>query len=137
MTDHGYWHRALVVDDMATIRDVLSRYLLEIGFSAIDTAIDGKDAWEKLKLEAGLDDPYQIVFLDINMPESNGIEVLKLMRASEIYKEIPIIMVSTESEQSSVLKALEEGATNYILKPFDLTILTKKIEEVIGKRKIG
>jgi two-component system chemotaxis response regulator CheY len=136
MTDHGYWHRALVVDDMATIRDVLSRYLHEIGFSAIDTAVDGKDAWEKLKLEAGLDDPYQIVFLDINMPESNGIEVLKLMRASEIYKEIPIIMVSTESEQTSVLKALEEGATNYILKPFDLPILTKKIEEVLGKRKI-
>jgi two-component system chemotaxis response regulator CheY len=72
---------------------------------------------------------------DWNMPNMNGLELVKKIRADERYKNLPIIMVTTEGGKKEVITALKAGVNNYIVKPFNKQILQKKLEEVIGKNE--
>jgi two-component system, chemotaxis family, chemotaxis protein CheY len=124
--------RILIVDDVSTYRVALSSFLEKLGFENIDVAEDGNIAWDKL-MEAQGTEPYGLVFSDINMPNCNGIELVKRLKSSEILKSTPIVMVSTENESSMVLDAISLGAANYIIKPFSAEVLIQKLKEV-GKQ---
>ncbi len=114
--------RALVVDDSRTMRLILSRIMGELGFEVVE-APDGRRALEQLL--AG--EPMDVALVDWNMPEMNGYELLCALRASRAYARMPVIMVTTETERSQILRALETGANEYIMKPFTKTAVLEKL----------
>ncbi len=124
--------RILIVDDVATYRTALSSFLEKLGFTKIDTAEDGVQAYDML-MDAQGSEPYGLVFSDINMPNMNGIDLVKKIKRSDVLKSTPVVMVSTENESSMVLDAISLGAANYIIKPFSAEILLQKLKEV-GKQ---
>lgn len=125
--------RVLILDDMATIREAMQVALRKLGFTQIIQAMDGQDGYNKLKANA--ENPFGLVFSDINMPNCNGIEFVKLLRTHEKYKSTPVIMVSSENESHIILDAIAAGANNYILKPFTPKMVEQKIVEVFNKFK--
>ncbi len=114
--------KALVVDDSRSMRAILSKQLRELGFTVVE-APGGTEALRSLDQEG----PFDIVLLDWNMPEMDGHEVLTLIRAQEAYKEVRVMMVTTESEMSQVSVTLEAGANEYLMKPFDRDALVEKL----------
>lgn len=111
----------LVVDDKETNRDFLSRRLIKQGFS-VDVAENGLQALQLLR-----DHDYDLVLLDIIMPELNGYQVLEKLKQDERLKHTPVMMISALDEIDSVVKCLEMGAEDYLQKPFNQIILTTKI----------
>jgi len=114
--------KALVVDDSRSMRAILSKQLRELGFTVVE-ATGGTEALRSLDQEG----PFDIVLLDWNMPEMDGHEVLTLIRAQDAYKEVRVMMVTTESEMSQVSVTLEAGANEYLMKPFDRDALVEKL----------
>lgn len=131
MTDFKYKDlRVLVVDDMAALRDSITMLLKGIGFAVVNQAECGKSALRKIELSLEENAPYGLIFSDINMPELNGIELVRKIKANDHTKDIPIVMISTENEASIVMDAISAGAANYLLKPFTSDALKKKIKEI-------
>jgi two-component system chemotaxis response regulator CheY len=114
--------KALVVDDSRSMRAIISKQLRELGIT-VEEAASGQEALAKL--HSG--DPMDIVLLDWNMPEMDGCEVLSLIRSQPRYKKMVVMMVTTESEMSQVAVALEAGANEYLMKPFDRESLLEKL----------
>jgi len=114
--------KALVVDDSRSMRTIISKQLRELGFT-VEEAQSGQEALSKL--HAG--GPIDIVLLDWNMPEMDGCEVLSLIRSQPRFKTMRVMMVTTESEMSQVAVALEAGANEYLMKPFDRESLLEKL----------
>jgi two-component system chemotaxis response regulator CheY len=105
----------LIVDDSAAIRKILQRVLrhAEIPLGQVHEAGDGLEALEKLKTEK-----VTLVLADINMPNMDGLQLLAQIKASAEWKHLPVIMVTTEGNQSKVLEAAQLGANGYVRKPF-------------------
>ena len=125
--------KILIVDDIKSMRSDLMKILINLGYSNFKECSDGQEAWDDLSLEAQYGNPYQIIFSDINMPVMNGINLLKKIRNTTIYKTTPIFMVSTENEKDIVIKAILEGATDYILKPYNPITVKDKLAKSLGK----
>lgn len=126
--------KVLLMDDMITLREALQSTLKKIGFVDITTAADGLQGLERAVEVANSGQPFELIFSDIMMPKCTGIEFLRKVRAVEAYKGTPIIMITSESELTTVLEAVEAGASSYILKPFNAKIIEQKIAEVFKKR---
>ncbi|HEY6221193.1 MAG TPA: response regulator [Candidatus Eisenbacteria bacterium] len=114
--------RALVVDDSRSMRTIILKQLKELGFEVYE-AENGQQAMSRLHEVKNI----QLVLLDWNMPEMDGLEVLSLIRAEPAYKDVRVMMVTTESEMSRVATALEAGASEYLMKPFDRDALLEKL----------
>ena len=119
--------KILAVDDTDAARKVVVNMLQEAGFTNIEQASDGSEAWKMIKPQADAGTPYGIVISDINMPEVNGIELLQMIRDEASTKESPFLIISTENEVSIILKAVELGASNYLVKPFTQDELLEKV----------
>jgi two-component system chemotaxis response regulator CheY len=104
------------------MRTIISKQLKELGFEVFE-AENGHSAMARLNEVKNI----RLVLLDWNMPEMDGLEVLNLIRAENAYKEIRVMMVTTESEMSRVATALEAGASEYLMKPFDREALLEKL----------
>jgi two-component system chemotaxis response regulator CheY len=115
--------RILVVDDSATMRQIVRAQLLSLGVGEIVEAQNGNDAIGKLQMHL----PFDIVLLDWNMPEMDGLEFLKKIRNGSACNKMKVIMCTSVSERESVLKAMKAGANNYIVKPFTPEILREKL----------
>ncbi len=115
--------RVLLVDDSTTMRRIQQNQLNGLGITDIIQAEDGRDALEK----AAANMPIDFMFLDWNMPIMNGLDCLKTLRADPAYKDMKIIMCTSESEKERVLEALKAGASNYIVKPFDAAAIKEKL----------
>jgi two-component system chemotaxis response regulator CheY len=114
----------LIVDDSAAIRKILQRVLrqADVPIGTVYEAGDGREALETLKTQnVGL------VLSDINMPHMDGLELLGNIKANEAWKELPIIMVSTEGSQAKVLEAVQLGAAGYVRKPFTADQIKEKL----------
>lgn len=114
--------KALVVDDSRSMRAILSKQLKELGF-VVDEAQSGQEALARLHA----DGPADLVLLDWNMPGMDGREVLEVIRSVPRYRDVRVMMVTTESEMSQVAVALEAGANEYLMKPFDRESLVEKL----------
>lgn len=114
--------RALVVDDSRSMRTIILKQLKELGFEVYE-AENGHEAMSRLHEVKNI----RLVLLDWNMPEMDGLEVLSLIRAEPAYKDVRVMMVTTESEMSRVATALEAGASEYLMKPFDREALLEKL----------
>jgi two-component system chemotaxis response regulator CheY len=117
--------KALVVDDSRAVRMIVCRTLREIGYE-VGEAGDGLQALEALGRGGSVD----LILADWNMPEMDGLELLQSVRANPAYRTIPVIMVTTEAEVSQMVAALENGANEYIMKPFTKEILVDKLRLV-------
>ncbi|EQC49572.1 putative chemotaxis protein Chey [Bacteriovorax sp. BSW11_IV] len=120
--------KVLVVDDMPSIRDNIVSCLKTIGFKKVNQAENGKQALGKIREQD--ENQFEFIFTDINMPEMNGIEFVKVLRADPTFDNTPIIVISTENESATVMEAIYAGASNYIIKPFRPDTLKQKIMEV-------
>jgi two-component system chemotaxis response regulator CheY len=115
--------RALVVDDSRAMRLILSRILAAVGLDAVQ-ASNGREAWDLVQREgAALD----LLLVDWNMPEMNGLDVVRLVRSRSDFQHIRIIMVTTETEVEQITLALEAGADEYIMKPFTQDVIEDKL----------
>ncbi len=116
----------LIVDDSAAIRKILQRVLrqAEIPIGSIFEAGDGKEALEALKAQ-----PVGLVLSDINMPNMNGLELLSYLKATDPWKNLPVVMVSTEGSQAKVLEAVQLGAAGYVRKPFNAEQIKEKLAQ--------
>lgn len=121
--------KVLVVDDFTTMRKIVRNILKQIGFTNIVEADDGMTALSIIK-----EDKIDFVITDWNMPNMDGIELLKKIRAEEGAKDTPVLMVTAEGLADNVVNAVRAGVDNYIVKPFTAETVQQKIEQIFIKR---
>lgn len=121
--------RALVIDDSRTVRLLIGIYLGELGMDVVEAA-DGRQGLDRLRQTPGVD----LVLVDWNMPEMDGLAFIRAVRADRQYDPVRIMMVTSEAEQGQVLRALEAGADEYLMKPFTRDVLVAKLSllDVLG-----
>jgi two-component system chemotaxis response regulator CheY len=115
----------LTVDDSASVRQMVKFTLSDAGYTVIE-AVDGKDALAKLAK------PVNLVITDLNMPNLDGIGLIRSVRANPACKGIPIIMLTTESQEARKLEGKAAGATGWIVKPFATQQLLAVVRRVLG-----
>jgi two-component system chemotaxis response regulator CheY len=113
--------RALIVDDSRFVRGYLRGLLEEKGIEC-EEAADGQAGMDQLNSDA----PFDVALVDWNMPGMNGLEMLKQLRA-EGHSDVKVMMVTTEAENDFIVRALDAGADEYLMKPFDEEALTEKL----------
>ena len=118
--------RILVVDDQREILDLTATVLSSAGY-ATETSSSGRDALERLA-----DGGFDLVLLDINMPEMDGWETLRLLRADERLADTAVVMFSIKGDTSDKVHSLQEGATGYITKPFVVDELIARVERILS-----
>ena len=117
----------LVVDDSRIMRNIVKNSFAELKIPCeYLEAADGKSAFQLLETNK-----VSLVFLDWNMPEMDGIDFLKKVRTMPDYKELPIIMVTSEAARYNLVEALNEGATDYIVKPVDEGVFKKIVSKLV------
>jgi two-component system chemotaxis response regulator CheY len=126
MTDKNM--RVLVVDDIATMRRIIRNIFKQLDFKNIDVAEDGAAALERLKKGN-----YDFVVTDWHMPNMTGIDLLKAIRADDTMKDLPVLLVTAETEKENVVEAAQSGANGYIVKPFTPSVLQSKINKILSK----
>lgn len=119
--------RALVVDDQQTIRSLVRNGLKEIGLTEIEDAVDGEDGLRVL-----MQHRINLIISDFNMPKLDGLGLLRAVRATPQFKSIGFIMLTGRADNDLVARAQQFGVNNYLVKPFTVTTLRAKIEEVYG-----
>ena len=116
----------LCADDSASIRQVVSFTLQSAGYQPV-TANDGSDALAKLDAER-----FAMVITDLNMPGLDGLSLIRKIRANPRHAGVPIVMLTTESEESKKLEGKAAGATGWIVKPFDQARLLAAVKKLVG-----
>lgn len=120
----------LIVDDSHSMRRIIKRTIRDMGCKAVFEADSGKEAM-KILADAVVD----FIVCDWNMPGMSGIELLQYVRASNVLKDMPFLMVSAESKTENIVEAIRNGVSNYLPKPFNAEMLRKKIEVILDARK--
>jgi two-component system chemotaxis response regulator CheY len=123
----------LVVDDSLNIRRIVVDSLQRLGFSKITTAEDAVEALGKLKFFSKTPHAIGLVLSDLNMPGPSGLDFLKQVRSESEFVTLPFLLVTTESEKGAVIEAAGAGVSGYVVKPFNLETLTKKITDAWKK----
>jgi two-component system chemotaxis response regulator CheY len=120
--------RILIVDDFSTMRRIIKNILKQLEFTNVVDADDGTTAWEVLNK-----DKIEFVISDWNMPKMTGLELLKKVRSSEEFADMPFLMVTAEGQQENIIEAVQAGVSNYIVKPFTPETIEQKIEKIFNK----
>ena len=118
----------LIVDDSAAIRKILQRVLVQadVTLGSVYEASDGQEALDRLKqARVGL------ILSDINMPNMDGLEFLGRIRADAVWKDVPVLMITTEGSQNKVMQALQLGANGYVKKPFTADQIKEKLAGIL------
>lgn len=118
----------LIVDDYKTMLRIIRNLLKQLGFHNVDEATDGAEALNKLRTKN-----YDLIISDWNMEPMTGYELLKEVRADDMLKSLPFIMVTAESKTDNVIAAKKAGVNNYIVKPFNAATLKSKLSSVLGE----
>jgi two-component system chemotaxis response regulator CheY len=118
----------LVVDDFSTMRRIVRGLLKEMGCESIEEAEDGVDALRVLRASK-----FDFVVSDINMPNMNGFELLKSIKADNSLKHLPVLMVTAEARKEDIVQAAQSGAAGYIVKPFTKAVLEDKVQKILQK----
>ncbi len=118
----------LVVDDMSTMRRIVKSILKELGYNNVEEAEDGNDALEKLR-----SGKFDFVISDWNMPNLDGLDMLKIIRSDESLKLLPVMLVTAEAKKENIIAAAQAGASGYVVKPFTAATLEEKMNKVFEK----
>lgn len=122
--------RFLVVDDMPTMRDLVKTQLHAMGYKNVIEAADGDEGLSKVVLGYQNAEPIDMIVSDWNMPRMNGLDFLKQIRASEKFKHLPFLLLTSESEKDQVTEAILAGVNQYIVKPFQGKAFEEKLKAV-------
>lgn len=114
--------RAIIVDDSRAIRSIVGKIVREVGFETVEAA-NGQEAMNQLGTEGG----FELALVDWNMPVMNGLAFVQAARADHRFDGMRIVMVTTQSEIVNVQQALEAGASEYLMKPFNKDALLEKL----------
>ena len=114
--------RALVIDDSRTVRIIIGQILREVGLEVLE-ASDGLEALEQLKQNPDV----KLMLVDWNMPQMNGYDLVRAVRAQRDYDAVRILMVTSEAQSEQVSRALSAGANEYLMKPFNKEVLVAKL----------
>jgi two-component system, chemotaxis family, chemotaxis protein CheY len=114
--------RALIIDDSKAMRSILARMLRALEFEVVEAA-NGREAMERLQAIGKFD----LALVDWNMPEMNGFEFVRAVRAKQMYDGVLLMMVTTETEMENVVRALAAGANEYVMKPFTPDVILEKL----------
>ena len=120
--------KLLVVDDSSTMRRIIKNTLARLGYKDVLEGEDGVQGWAAMDANPDI----EMLITDWNMPEMNGLELVKKVRADDRFTDLPIIMVTTEGGKAEVITALKAGVNNYIVKPFTPQVLKEKLGAVMG-----
>jgi two-component system chemotaxis response regulator CheY len=126
MIDKGL--KILVVDDFPTMRRIIRNLLRELGFENVDEAEDGAQALDKLRSGG-----FQFVVSDWNMPNMDGLTMLRNIRADAALASLPVLMVTAEAKKDNIVAAAQSGASGYVVKPFTAAILEEKLTRIFEK----
>jgi len=118
----------LVVDDFPTMRRIVRSLLKELGFNNVEEAEDGQDALNKLRGGG-----FEFVVSDWNMPNLDGLEMLKQIRSDDGLKHLPVLMVTAEAKRDQIIEAAQAGVNGYVVKPFTAQVLKEKIEKIFER----
>lgn len=121
----------LVVDDFSTMRRIVRNLLKEAGFANVEEAEDGQVALGKLRAGS-----FEFVVSDLNMPNMNGFELLRQIRADEKLKALPVLLVTAEAKKEDIVTAAQIGASGYIVKPFTKATLEEKLHKILAKMAV-
>ena len=120
--------RFLIVDDSSTMRRIIINTLTKLGYQSFLEAGNGKEGLDRLG--AG---PVDMVITDWNMPEMNGIEFIRSLRAMDGKQQLPVLMVTTNAAKDDIVEALRAGVNNYVVKPFTPDTIKEKIDAVLAR----
>lgn len=120
--------KILIVDDFSTMRRIIKNLLRELGFNNTMEADDGSTALPMLK-SGGFD----FLITDWNMPNMEGIALLKAVRADPMLKSLPVLMVTAEAKRDQIVEAAQAGVNGYIVKPFTAETLKEKIDKIFER----
>lgn len=118
----------LIVDDFSTMRRIVRGLLKEIGYNNAEEAEDGAVALQMLH-----NGHFDFVVSDINMPNMNGFELLSAIKKDDKLKHIPVLMVTAEARKEDIVRAAQDGAAGYIVKPFTKATLEEKVQKILQK----
>ena len=125
--------KILIVDDMLTMRKLVRKGLMGMGFTEFEDAEDGTKAWEKLQIFSDVG----LVISDWNMPQCTGLDLLKKVRGDAKLKNLPFILLTAEGEAHQVKEALSVKVDGYVLKPFTPESLKLQLEKTASKRQVA
>ncbi|HEY8100376.1 MAG TPA: chemotaxis response regulator CheY [Burkholderiaceae bacterium] len=120
--------RFLVVDDFSTMRRIVRNLLKELGYSNVEEAEDGVEGLSKLRTGQ-----FDFVVSDWNMPNMDGLEMLKQIRADAALSKMPVLMVTAEAKKENIIAAAQAGASGYVVKPFTAATLDEKLTKIFEK----
>ncbi len=118
----------LIVDDFPTMRRIVRSLLKELGYTNVDEAEDGQEGLTKLRSGS-----FEFVVSDWNMPNLDGLEMLKTIRADDALKHLPVLMVTAEAKKENIIAAAQAGASGYVVKPFTAATLEEKLNKIFEK----
>jgi two-component system chemotaxis response regulator CheY len=124
MTDMKF----LIVDDFSTMRRIVRGLLKEIGYNNAEEAEDGAIALTMLK-----NNKFDFVVSDINMPNMSGFDLLAAIKKEDSLKHLPVLMVTAEARKEDIVRAAQDGAAGYIVKPFTKATLEEKVAKIMQK----
>lgn len=119
--------KVLILDDTQSMRSLLAMTLKQKGFTVIE-AVDGVDGLNKLKENSDV----ELIFTDMNMPNKNGVEFIKDVKSMSTFKTIPIVMLTTETEEKKKAEGKAAGAMAWIVKPFKVDTIQAVIDKIIS-----
>ncbi|NYT81030.1 chemotaxis response regulator CheY [Alcaligenaceae bacterium] len=120
--------KILVVDDFPTMRRIIKNLLKDLGFENVDEAEDGAMGLEKLR-----NGNFDFVVSDWNMPNMDGLDMLKHIRADPNMSKLPVLMVTAEAKKENIIAAAQAGANGYVVKPFTAATLEEKLNKIFEK----
>jgi len=118
----------LIVDDFSTMRRIVRGLLKEIGYNNAEEAEDGAIALTMLK-----NNKFDFVVSDINMPNMSGFDLLAAIKKEDSLKHLPVLMVTAEARKEDIVRAAQDGAAGYIVKPFTKATLEEKVAKIMQK----
>lgn len=125
--------RILVIDDMPSIRDLVKNTLKAMGYKNIQEAADGEEGLKVLVQNNTPGTQIQLVISDWNMPKMKGLDLLKQVRATAEWNNLPFVLLTSESERDQVTEAVLAGVSQYIVKPFSAKIFEDKLKAAYTK----
>ena len=123
-------HRILVVDDIASMRRLVVAFLHELGYRQIMQAANGTEALSLLQKDA-----FDLVVTDWNMSRMSGLELLQTIRKDPDLKQLAVLLITTEARKENIVAAAQSGANGYVVKPFTITTLGEKVEQIFMRNQ--
>ena len=110
--------RILIADDSKIIRQVIQQYFTDLGYDNLEVVEDGEIAWERLRQAHKVGDPFELILSGFAMPKLNGLMLLKQVRSQAAFRELPFILIASESDRERAMEAHHLGVSEFVVKPF-------------------